>query len=99
MNKEEYSEETKRLARIFEKILEDKEGRDIVASIIEYDEQMDSLERQKTHIEYSLRWKAENKLISKFEINNADWMNIKIAIRSEGIRKILQEEKVDKIVS
>ena len=98
MRKKKYDEETKRIADLLEKILEDKEGRELFSIIHTSRRESDRCKREQYRWD-SKALEAEMKIYSKFQISHADWMNIILGIDFEGLEQIWKEHKVHKVVS
>lgn len=92
MKDKEEEKKIRKLARLYQRILENKKGREYVATIIECQNNKDEYERQIHIVDARLR-NAEMKLMNKFKIDFQQWMNISILTRMEGIEKFLKRTK------
>ena len=97
MEQETHEEAGKRLSELMEKIMNDKEGRGFVSTIITSNQESARHERTARAWDNEA-FEAETNLAAKFGICSTDLMNIKIAIGWKGIEEIWKKHKIERSV-
>ena len=93
----EREDSIKRMADLLTKVVMSKEGGMKIAAILELREQRDYNQREVDRLGAEVRTR-EMQLVSEFNLTHAEWMNMSIALRWDGLKKIIETNKVERYV-